>query len=620
MEIGDAIRLSGDILWMLAWTISIGAVASFLVFLAWRRPKRRWLPARIVATGMALASVLVIGLQPSWKSETSKDLEALLVTEGASNEALRFIADSIGSALPVYSLIDPSFLAELFSDVTHVPDPAALNRMAPGTYRYLVAGHGLMPYEWEMLPTIEVTQFLPPTHEGLAVVRWPAETVLGVPWSVSGRFSSGASGTLSLIGPDGSVDSLSLDNQQRFTLQSTPKDAGRLEYTLCYEAEGEGHSFTEVIGLSVVQPPLFSVLILESAPGFETRYLRTWLGEQGNSVAVRSQVSQDRFRTDVVNMPSTVNPGNITPELLAQFDVLITDSKSLEGISARARANILRSVREEGLGLLIDPAAAFTEASSWNRDEQRFFGGFNIRPTHTTAATISPQWDNKPGSISYPLPTTSFSMSPPESASVLISDESASPVVGSLQKGSGKVGVSLLTETYRWIIQGRTGMYASLWTRILSGLARPDTGDAWMWSREAPQHVHQPLAIRLTTPLPNPTVTILQEERDSFASPLLQNPFIRSQWATTFWAEEAGWHGLASSADTTWMYVYPDTAWTSVQHYTRTLSTLKHKQQRPYSTQANSPTISVRHRPISLLPFYLVFLGSCVFLWVEHKF
>ena len=618
MSISDSLILSGGPYWSLGWTLGVVTAGLILFYLAWNRPKDRLRALRVGATGVALISLLIIGLQPGTRYSPLAYSDAILVTDGATQETLRALSDSLGMSVPVYAVNGSADLSNVFSAVVHLPDAEALNRYGANNRNLLVVGHGLTSFEWSRLQNFEITEFFAPLPNGITAVHWADQVVLGRPWTVSGRFASPVTGSLSLIGPDGIVDSLHIVDQQTFMLKTYPKAPGRHLYSLCLSAKDEQSSFSETIGLSVVERSAFAVLILESTPQFETRYLKNWLGDLGGSLAIRSKVSQDRYRTDFVNREN-IELNRITLDVLSSFDVLLTDHQTLQAFSRRERNAVFNAVRTQGLGLLIDPAAANSAYTSWSTSERRFFEGFNAIPVNNQNPDVDPQWENRPNSLPASLPKSPFSLQPISSSRTLIVDESGKPLTSSLQRGLGKVAVSLIEETYRWIIQDHQLLYEAYWAHLFSELARPTKEDAWLWSREAPLHINHPIQISLSTLWSDPTATIIPTDGQAFPAPLRQDPILPTLWTSTFWADSPGWYGLTSGEDTTWMYVYPDSAWTSMQQQTRTTATQHHQQTIPVTKTEEAETRQVQTQPVKLLPFFILFFASCLFLWIEYK-
>src|SRR5690606_23609370 len=97
-----------------------------------------------------------------------------------------------------------------------------------------------------------------------------------------------------LEGPGGTVDSIRTDSVGGFSFATLPRAPGRQLHVL---TAGAGAAMVaETLGVAVEPRHLPRVLVLEAAPGFETRHLKTWLGAQGGEVAVRSLMGRDVHR------------------------------------------------------------------------------------------------------------------------------------------------------------------------------------------------------------------------------------------------------------------------------------------------------------------------------------
>ena len=239
-----------------------------IVWLTWRRPDTRRRGLRVAAVTIAVVSLLAIGLRPRYTTDVAVDVEAVLVTPGATDDLLESLADSVGPGIPVFTTIDPTSWSRLFDRIERISDVEYLARHHPEIGRLLVAGYGLPAYEWEAIPDVIPVLFSPPSEKGFSTIRWPREVVTGRRESVSGRVAGAMPGVVFLEGPEGVQDSAAIRDSEPFTLHLEPKVEGMYLYQVRFESSTGDTLLEEPLGVSVVSPSPVAVLILEASPGF----------------------------------------------------------------------------------------------------------------------------------------------------------------------------------------------------------------------------------------------------------------------------------------------------------------------------------------------------------------
>src|SRR5204863_3383454 len=164
-----------------------------------------------------------------------------------------------------------------------------------------------------------------------------------------------------------------------FALIALPRAAGQALYTLRTLDAAGSEIFHETVDALIVAPRLPAVLVLESAPRFETRFLRDWLAGAGARVAVHSTISKDRRRTETPGVAAG-DPGKAAPSatgaaaetvaldsgFLRAFDAVIADPAALAALRPEERSS-LAGAMAQGCGLLltlprgvVPPASALT--------------------------------------------------------------------------------------------------------------------------------------------------------------------------------------------------------------------------------------------------------------------
>ncbi|HQS52970.1 MAG TPA: hypothetical protein PLN99_13850, partial [Daejeonella sp.] len=212
-----------------------------------------------------------------------------------------------------------------------------------------------------------------------------------------------------------------------------------------------------------VQAPL-KVLILSSSPDFENKFLKNWLFENQYSIAVRSAISKSKFSTEFLNS-TRINLDRITPSVLENFDVLISDPNELSALS-RAENQAIQNQLSNGMGLIMI-ADSIPEAE-----------GFFNRIFETKALvradekTISLSWDDyNTKKMSLGL-SGSFRILPKDGNQALVMDDKANIIVSSKLSGRGRILLSSITDTYTWILGNDLKSYSSYWSELIGNVAR----------------------------------------------------------------------------------------------------------------------------------------------------
>ena len=120
---------------------------------------------------------------------------------------------------------------------------------------------------------------------------------------------------------------------------------------------------------------------------------------------------------------------------------------------------------------------------------------------------------------------------------------------GAQNCGQGRIGLSLIRDSYRWVLEGKPDLHAEYWSYLVSELARPgNQKDQWNVRHGAPILVDQPLELAVQTSHADPIGLVTTEAGaiDSiFMAQDVQEP---GRWHGTFWPRAPGWHAIATQA------------------------------------------------------------------------
>ncbi|GAA4435223.1 hypothetical protein GCM10023188_27060 [Pontibacter saemangeumensis] len=588
-------------------------VVLLLLWLAWRRPNRQRRAWRLLASAVAGVSLVLLVFPPATKQAVSPGT-AILLAEGYNADTLRALLREFTAAPLLFSYHTPAAKA------APVPDLYTFRRQHPGLTKVHLLGYGLHQEELQALEGIAVEPHLSAAPAGMAALYWPENIFLGEPVEVTGTYiSPGKSGAWLYLDAAGQArDSLEIPagDTSAFTLRYTPRQEGRFIYTVTSKAAGG----TDTLGRVPVQVrpgKQLGVLLLASSPLFEFRFLKNHLAGLRHRVAWRITISKGISQSEWLNMPRT-SLDRLTPKLLQQFDLVVTEPQALQNLSAGERAALQRAVTADGLGVL-----TITNAPATNRSTA-FFTSFQTKrvapqDTRTTRAS----WEDNVTATATAAP---YMLVNSAAVSVLVTEQNEQLLAGAKREGWGKVALSLVPQTFAWQLEGKEEIYASYWAHLLSEVAKQEVQETF-WQLTLPQVPQPNWPVTLTyidysasgSALPSATVTSLADSALYIKMPLAQNPVQPTQYSGTFWPHRSGWYQVqAPGAPPYLFYVQDADDWDFTKIQARRQATLAYIAQTKASSEV-APVVYIEE-PVPLIWFFVLFVLSSGFLWLEEKF
>lgn len=524
------------------WLWIAGALAAFL-WLAReeaRRPDRRRRGMRVVAVGVACAALAGLGrfaFRP-WTPPADGRREAVLLTAGAA------VTGAGGGRLALPEAASPS------ADARIVPDAAFLRREFPALAAVRIEGLGVETGDAESLHGLAIAHQPPASAAGpaIAALHVPRELVLGERLEVQGRVRGLAPGqtiSLALEGPDGTTRSTEVaaagEGGAAFVLDGgTPVAAGTHEWRLRLGAGGE----TVAVGVAVVPPELPRVLFWESAPSFDSGRLRRWLADAGARVAARTQVSVDRVRTATVGVEGGAE--RLDAALLEGFDVVIADVPALAALAPAERAALQVAVRDGGLGLLLTAEGFAPQADDFFAPWTLAQAGSGEEIGEERRARL-----RLPGGseLAEPVAVADAAIAPAGGTRSLVRDPLDRTLAAMQPRGRGRIALTLVYDSWRWLQGGQAGAFAAYWSQLLSAVARPQAGTGSWRLRDAaaePVFVDQPVHLVWTGPADQAPSEVRIESRTATESVTLALRGEAGERAGTFWPRQSGWHRVTA--------------------------------------------------------------------------
>ncbi len=584
-----------------------------------RRPNRRQLLLRLASTLLAVLSMVALLVRPS-KTIDVNFSDAVLLTDGASIDQATALIDSakISRVFTLNLAFKSSNNRPSSLDVTSIPDAAFLRRRFPDVTTLHVFGNGLAAHDLADLNGIELRLHLNEPPDGFHYAPALETSPFGKPIFIRGVYhqSDGKSARLYFADASGALDSLSTipNGDTPFEFSTTPKAIGRFLYTLSAHTATGDTMAVESVPIFVSPLDTLSLLVLESAPTFETKHLKNWAAATGNRIAIRSAVSKGKTTTEFLNIEKR-SLARLTVEALNTFDVALLDVASLAALSNLERDALKRAV-EAGLGVCI----TLDDVSEARRtfSDSNFFLDLNARQIEPERPVKPIGFGISPSAIS-PIAAVGLELKADDDATILASDERRRPLVMSRFRGLGRTAIGILHDTYRWVLEGKSTVHAAYWSHILNAVARRKLNeDDWRLAPETPI-VDMPITMNVRSSSSFP-VGIVRGKATVDTMFLAQDVLEPMLWHGVFWARATGWHSIANvDSRPTWFYVFGKherRAQRAIEMQTLT-KRFAEMQSSPVARDARQIK---REEPMPLWWFLVVFVVATAYLWAERKF
>lgn len=578
-------------------------LAVVLTFAAWRRPGPGRLLWRIGAGLLAVVGLWLVAFPPVRTRSLPTSSAAILLTDAYSPDSLRQLLGRLGTTTPVWRYAVP------VADTPTLSNLPALRQRLPHLQTLHVLGQGLPSADMDALRGLRLVAHTDFPALGFRSAAWSRQPELGQPWAVEGYFAGRSGPTwVSLHAAGVGRDSVRLPaGRGVFRLRFTPRAEGRALYRLVAR-QANGVVAQEPVPLEVRPARPLRVLLLAAAPSFEIRFLKNYLASHQHAVAVRTGVSRGVVQTESLNLPTPPGLTRLTPTLLARFEVVVADAASLAGLASAETAALGQSIRAGTCGLLLLAEAAGVPRSL------PAGSAFQVQALPATAAAPQPlTWPEVPARLNAPL---SAVLRPAAGLLPLVTTGRQQVVAAHRRVGLGRVGVTTLTETFPWLLQGNAAAYDAYWSRLLTAVLPTTEAAATVQPLALWPRPNTPLLLRVT----GAPASVLKVRPAMATTPgavaLRQDEYV-PEWTTApYWPTAPGWHEAQTGAARHWFYVFRPTDWRgpAYQQWQQTAATGR------LESVVQSTNATELHRTTWPRWWgYLLFLLGAGLLWLEEK-
>jgi len=567
------------------WPVLICWVALLLVFFwkEWSQAEKKRLILKTFLAFLAVSSLALIALKPAIQKKISQG-NVLILTHGFKQNKL----DSLKEEYRKIKVID-------YRDNKILPELKTSKQI-------FLLGSGIRNYDLYQFENLPVTYFPGDSAEGIIKLNYDQENRLGDKLQVKGRFLDPKPGNRLVLQDAGGnpVDSINFSSKEHknFNLATELKVAGNYVFNLT-EKDSLGRIIdSNPLPVEVEEDKSLRILILNSFPTFEIKYLKNFLAESGHEVVVKNRITAGRFKFEFFNTERT-NLGRLNTKNLEDFDLLILDAGAIRNLSSTETSTLQNSIREEGLGLFI-----LGEANALN--SLKDFSVFKPERGLNTEIIL----DNFPGISLEKQPYQIME----EFGLEEIHGSNSSILSAYKRLGQGRIGTTLLENTWQLQLEGKHEVYQEIWSELVDELSKR-TFLTVSWKPETRfLFKDEPFDFHLRTSVEDPGVS----DENGHLIPLKQDLINQELWSGKTYPRDTGWQELKLIQDSTSTFNY---FVHETDHWQALISHRTQQQNRRFFQQRLDQENKEMKSPVAIAPlwFFGLFLVAMAGLWLEPK-
>lgn len=398
------------------WLLSIGLVILLAIQLValWKKKASK---IKIGLNLLLWLSVCMLVINPSWtqSADTSK---VLIYSDGISNEIIQKTKDSLK-------------IGEVFSQKEFNRRVNENANFASKLGKIYFLGQGASPEILSKLGQHSISWIPDFKTDEIQDIRWNAIIRKGEMQEIAGKIELSEPKTLKVKFGNQVVDSLKLPKGfSSFSLNFPTFSIGRTSLSL----ELNQKHLQNIDFYSTKNLPK-NILFILSNPDFESKTLADWLGKGGNKVEIQTIIAKSTLNNVSINKTEK----EFSP------DIIITDPSN-------AGNGLVKKAFSEGKSILF----------------------INLENPDLASKTINQnlgtKWKLKRTSTQENRPISQELTAHPYEFEANILQKSVFDYPIAIQKKTGKVGISLLNETFPLMLSGDSLTYARIWQSAFQAL------------------------------------------------------------------------------------------------------------------------------------------------------
>jgi len=398
--------------------IAILGIQIWLISKAKSISKQR-LKVRLALNLLLWVMVLLFVIQPQWKSATNTS-RVLFISENIPSEYIKKIKDS----LKITESFSTNDVQQRF-----IEDAAFVDHLG----NIYLLGEDFTPELLSNLSTKQMTWLPFFEKDVLQNIRWKGIVRKGDLQEIAGKIELSEEKTLKINFENQILDSVSLKKgMNSFRLSFPTFSIGRTETALILGDK----PLQKVAFFSRQNPPISVQFILEN-PDFESKSLAEWLGKNGNHVELTTTVAKNTQNQTSIN--KVTSKEKFAPDIVVTDPSNVSNQVVKKAISEGKSVLFLNLINPEQELKTINLAlgSRFFAKKTTNEDFIKISENLTALPYHFEEKS------NQKILSEYPV---------------------------AIQKNLGKIGVSLLNETFPLKLSGDSLTYGKIWTSIFQQL------------------------------------------------------------------------------------------------------------------------------------------------------
>ncbi|MEO7529802.1 MAG: hypothetical protein ABIS69_00280 [Sediminibacterium sp.] len=547
-----------------------------------------------MATIIAISCLVCMGLPLTITQKNLSGSTAIILTAGTNNDSVQHYKYT-SQEMPMVYQADDFFTTEHAS------------------YDSLqIFGYGLSFSQLESLGNTKLIFHPSKITTGITDIDWNRKVKKAAPLFIQGSYTNTTSEPISLLlsGFNTVLDSFIVPAKQiqSFRLNTVPKQSGRAVYSL-FAIQGKDTLEKEPVPVEVITTRPIKVCMLAASPDFENKFLKDWLSQNGYTVVTKTTISANKYDRAFFNA-GNISADHFTSPMLDSFDVLISDEAALLSLSKSERENIYRQISQKGMGLLVKADTITASAKEYTRSF-RLYTLPGKQPSQLSLHLMQGKQNN----IVLPVEQPLF-IRYQEGTQPMIADSTGNIVAGAVVEGAGKIVLTTLTNTYSWLLAGKSNDYYAMWSALLQKAARQDIPGVSIEIVPQLAFVQQPVNIMLSTNYDTLPDARINGKRLALA----QNKKVAYLWNGIYWPLETGWQPPVTIAGTLYnWYAFNTNDWQYIIANSHIHATKFYSQRKESGSKNKMSVNKPLQIPVSLVYFFLPFILSCGFLWMERK-
>ncbi len=538
------------------------------------RKDKKQILSRIAALCLAIISVIFIALKPFYLKRNEGHLTVIL-TEGSNKK------DSLMIIHPKASFIKWSDTVQSKHLSTNV----------------IIDGFGIPQYDLWKVDKLNVQYIRNELPTGIINISYPQKVELGEEVEVRFKVNNAVGHKFVLQGLGEQYDSLTVSKDQEIIkLGCKLKAVGMYVLTLSQFDANAQLANVESIPIIVYPAKKFDILLINAFPTFESRFLKQFLETSDHNYFIRNQISTDKYRYES-NGSTLSELKRLTEAKLKLFDVVIINASQLASLSSNEKSNLANAVRNDGLGLLLLAGKddLVKKLPDWVNAK------FN---TVKNELFVLPFEDE-----TLELQTSSYRFIPNAMSETIYRDDKGGVVTG-MPYGLGKYTFSAFTNTYELVLSGNEKGYQNLWKALIESCLKPQ-GKQWSINNKL-NYQNQPMKFVVNSD----SLTRIIYEGAEIA--MKRNMLVNDKWEGQLWPNHSGWNYLDMNEpelNRVWFYTHKETAFKSLNLASRIEANSRMERMGDHFSKA---TVE-KQVDISLWWFYMIFVLSVAYLWIQPK-